>query len=585
MALSVFSWDSMRKILLSLLLVSSPIILLAEKISYVVNFQGLKDVETLEALKATSQLISLQKKKPSSPQALRFRAESDFPALLKVLQNYGYLEATLNLQLEKLQRRYLVNIQITPGPRYQIDKYEALPDLKLNLALEGPLIAQKILDADLKLLKLLSEKAYPFAAIKNREIVADGATKTAKVIVEVDKGPLSYFGPASIHGLKNVRPQFIKQKLKWEEKGLYNSQIVNETQKELMDTGLFSSVYITHPQKNVEDPSLPMNVDVVESKHKSISVAASFQMTHGPGITFGWENRNLGGMGRKLSLSVDVAQHSHSGTAALVSPDFIRPGQDFLLQAEAGSDEVTAFQDRTYNLLIQIERGITDSVKGSFGLKPEGLVVKESVENGTFYLLQLPVSLKYSTADNPLHATKGTTFEYQFTAALNFKENTHPYFSQNLTYCNYTPLFKEDTLVLAQKVSLLSIFSSNLDVIPVPKRILGGSEDNLRGYRYLTVSPLGDDGIPLGGRSAIYYSLEPRFRLSESIGLVPFFDFGNVFTTPLPDFKGKWLKSLGVGFRYFSFLGPLRLDLAFPLDRRIDLDPKWWIFASVGQSF
>lgn len=584
MALVIFSWVSMRKILLFAILVFSLNILIAERISYVVNFKGLQDVETLDALKSASQLISLQKKKPSSQQALRFRAESDFPALLKILQNYGYLEASLDLQLEKLMHRYLVNIQITPGPRYQIENYQALPELDLGLGLKGPLIAQKILDADLKLLKLLSEKAYPFAAIKNREIIADGETKTAKVIVEVDKGPLSTFGPATIHGLKNVRPQFVKQKLQWEEKQPYNSQTVNEAQKELMDTGLFSSVYITHPQTPEEDQSLPMNVDVVESKHKSISVAASFQMTYGPGIAFGWENRNLGGMGRKLSLSLDIAQHNHSGTAALVSPDFIRPGQDFMMQAEASSEEVTAFQDRTYNFLVQIDRGLSDSLKASLGLKPEMLLIKESVENGTFFVLQLPFSLKYSTVDNSLHATNGTTFEYQATAALNFKESTVPYFSQNFTYCNFIPVLKEDVLVLAQKISLQSIFSSNLDVIPVPKRILGGSEDNLRGYRYLTVSPL-KEGIPTGGQSALYYSLEPRFRLNESIGIVPFFDFGNVFASPLPDFKGKWFKSLGMGFRYFSFLGPLRLDLAFPLDRRQDLDPKWWVFASLGQSF
>ncbi len=559
-------------------------ILMAERISYVVNFVGLEDPETLEALKSASQLIALQKKKPSSAQALKFRAESDFPSLLKILQNYGYLEAELDLQMEKLQVLYAVNIQISPGPRYQIEKYEALPALELGLCLEGPLIAQKILDTDLKLLKLLSEKAYPFAAIKKREIIADGETKTAKVLVEVEKGPLSYFGPVTVNGLKNVRPQFVEKKLEWEEKQPYNSRIVSDVQKELMDTGLFNSVYITHPQIPDENQSLPMNVDLVEAKHKSINVAASFQMTYGPGIAFGWENRNLGGMGRKLSLSLDLAQHNHSGTASLISPDFARPGQDFMIQAEAASEEVTAFDDRNYHLLVQIQRPFGESLKGSLGVKPEVMKIKKSAGNGTFFVLQVPFSLKYSTSDNALHATSGNSFEYQAVAALNIKEKSNPYLSQNFTYCSYIPMFNKDFLVLAQRVCLQTIFSSTLDVIPVPKRILGGSEDILRGYRYATVSPL-ENGLPLGGRSAIYYSLEPRFRFSESIGIVPFFDFGNVFNSSLPDFKGKWVKSLGLGFRYFSFLGPLRIDLAFPLDRRQDLDPSWWIFASVGQSF
>ncbi|HSX12509.1 MAG TPA: BamA/TamA family outer membrane protein, partial [Rhabdochlamydiaceae bacterium] len=347
---------------------------------------------------------------------------------------------------------------------------------------------------------------------------------------------------------------------------------------------LFSSVYITHPQTPDENQTLPMKVELVEAKHKSISVAASFQMTYGPGIAFAWENRNVGGMGRKLSLSLDIAQHTHSGTAALNLPDFIDSGQDLLIQADASNEEITAYHDRSYTMLIEVSRALSDSFNATIGVKPETLIVKESVHNGTFFLMQLPFSFKYSTTDNTLHATTGHSFEYQATAAINFKESSLPYFSQSFTYCSYLTLLKKDFLVMAQKIALHSIFSPDLEAVPVPKRLFGGSEDQLRGYRYFTVSPL-QEGTPLGGRSAIYYSFEPRFRLSETIGIVPFFDFGNVFTIALPDFKGKWFKSVGMGFRYFSFLGPFRLDLAFPMDRRKEIDPAWWVFASIGQSF
>lgn len=568
-----------------------PLILYGERISYVVNFEGLEDEVVLEDLKAVSQLVALRNKKPSSLSALQFRAEADFPALLKVLQNYGYLEAEIQFSYEDHNSHQIVNMHITPGPRYQIDQFEILEtstgqnlSKDFEMELKGPLVAQKILDADKKLLKRLSESAYPFACIGKREIIADGESKTAKVRVETEKGIRSSFGPTTIRGLKNVRAKFIEQKIEWEEKQPYNSKIVNDVQNSLIESGLFSSVYITHAETPDENQNLPMSIEVAETKHKSVSVGTTYQMSVGPSISFDWENKNLGGMGRTLSLSLDIAQKNHSGTASLILPNFLRDGQDFMIQAEAASDDVKAYNDRTYNLLLKFDRELTESSQISLGIKPERMIVKDSAHNGRYVLLQIPFSLSYSNKDNGLHPTKGISLDYTATPCLNFKTNVTSYLHQSFTHCHYIPLFKEDFLVLAQKVSLESILSGSLSSIPVPKRILGGSEDNLRGYRYLTVSPM-DDGQPLGGRSAIYYSLEPRFRISKSIGVVPFFDLGSVFASPLPDFKEEWLKSLGIGLRYFSFLGPFRLDVAFPLDRRADLDPKWWVFASLGQSF
>jgi translocation and assembly module TamA len=148
----------------------------------------------------------------------------------------------------------------------------------------------------------------------------------------------------------------------------------------------------------------------------------------------------------------------------------------------------------------------------------------------------------------------------------------------------YLPLLDE-RLILAQKLTLGTIISNGIRAIPVPNRFFGGSEENLRGYKYFSVSPLEKDNKPIGGRSALFYSLEMRIRLSQSFGLVPFFDMGNVYLEQFPTFKGKWRKSQGVGLRYYSFVGPLRLDLAFPLNHRKGIDPYWWVFVSLGQAF
>jgi translocation and assembly module TamA len=189
-----------------------------------------------------------------------------------------------------------------------------------------------------------------------------------------------------------------------------------------------------------------------------------------------------------------------------------------------------------------------------------------------------------------LNATSGSTLVFKTIPSINVSHGNPFYLYNSVTYMNYFPLVGgkpgKEFLVLAQQIMVDSIICSELNAVPVPKRVLGGSDQDLRGYRYHSVSPLHHRHKPIGGRSGIFYTFETRFRLSKTIGLVPFFDLGNVYLTPLPKVHGKWFKSVGLGFRYFSFLGPLRLDVAFPLDRRKKVeDPLYRILFSIGQTF
>ncbi len=137
---------------------------------------------------------------------------------------------------------------------------------------------------------------------------------------------------------------------------------------------------------------------------------------------------------------------------------------------------------------------------------------------------------------------------------------------------------------MAFKTTAGAINGAALNSLPMTKRFFGGSDDELRGYSFHSVSPLNKNGKPAGGRGVIYETVELRFRLTDSIGIVPFADFGNATTKAYPRLWGKWFKSLGVGLRYFLFFGPLRVDVGFPLDRR-RFDPRYKIYVSVGQMF
>lgn len=574
-----------------------PAALWSAGIPYSVDFEGLDDPKTLKALRSASQLVALRKKPPSSINALRFRAESDVPDLVRVLKAHGYLEAEVTMELVETGREYEVLITIQPGPLYRIEQFKIvckkngedtpllLKGEDIGICLGDPADTKQILDSELSALQLLSERGYPLATITHRQIIADGKTHRVKIFLTIETGPVAHFGATVIEGNASVKDYLIEQQIQWCEEELYNSCLVEGTQKALMETCLFSSVYITHPKILDQNDLLPMKVEVCETKHKTISVGASYQTTFGPGATFGWENRNVGGLGRRLTFQADIAQRSHSGIISYLIPNFHRLGQNYIIQAQAWHESIKPYRMQTYSFLNRFDSQIDCNFFFSVGPKVEYMIVTNSVDNGNFLLVEVPLHLRWTNVCDFLNPVSGARVEYRGTPAINIKDVSDFYYSQIFTVSSYVPLWRNEFLILAQKITIGTIFSNGIGAVPVPKRIFGGSEDNLRGYKYYTVSPLNDDDKPIGGRSAIFYSLEPRFRLSNAFGLVPFFDLGNVYLDSFPTLKGKWRKSVGIGFRYYSFLGPLRLDVAFPLNRREGIDPHWWIFVSLGQTF
>ena len=437
----------------------------------------------------------------------------------------------------------------------------------------------------MNLLRCLAECGYPLAGVDQREIIANGETKTISVSLVVHTGPHSHFGVTRLEGDEKVSPRLIHQKTDWKEGELYDSRLVDSTQTALIDTGLFSSVMVTHGDELDVEKQLPMSIILTETKHSSLNFGATYQTFYGFGATFGWENRNIGGMGRRLGIQGDVAHHNVSGLANFLCPNFFRVGQDWIWQAQAMYEKVFSYAMHTYNLLSRLERKIGNHVRVSAGLKFERLDVSESVDNDDFWLLEAPIYFRWSNAKKLLDPARGITFEYTTVPTVNLEEGRGIYLTQEASLSGYYPCDTHERVILAQMLTCASILSSSNGVVPVPKRIFGGTDTDLRGYRYLTVSPVNSHHHPTGGRSAIFYSLEMRLRMSKAIGLVPFYDVGTVRPTVLPAVTGRWLSSVGIGVRYFSLIGPIRFDIGFPLDRRKHIDPHYRVLINIGQAF
>lgn len=566
------------------------------EIFYNVDFIGLKDEQILKDIKNSSQLISLQKHPPRSVNGLKHRAEIDVSEITKIMKSYGYFDALISFELEEYKNRVIVYILIEPGERYHLSYYnlysspcaEKKPlDLALSdigVELNKPLTFWQISDIDTNIVTALTQKGYPLASVKKKVVYVNSKTKTIGINQCVEKGGLAHFGPITIVGLKNIDPRFIEKKIQWKEGEIYSSQKVEETQMRLLSTQLFSSAMITHDKKLDKNKKLPMKIHLTEALHRNINFGVNYATVDGFGTSFGWKNRNLRGLGETLDLFGDISQRSHRGSLTYVKPDVFKLDQNYVLKLIARRQRIRVYRAYMYTIVNRLDSKINNFTDMSIGIKGEYDDVTHSINDGKYWLLGLPTYVKYSTANHMFNPTSGITVTYQPTPYENFKDKNVFFLKQRLICQWYWPFTENRKNCLAFRVQFGSIVGAKLTNIPMTKLFFGGSDDDLRGYRYWTVSPLNKNGDPTGGRSAIYCNIEPRFRVTEKIGIVPFFDIGNVQRTVYPTVCGKWHKSVGIGVRYFTFFGPLRLDVGFPLDRR-KFDPRFRFYGSIGQTF
>lgn len=575
-----------------------PIFLAA--IPYELEFIGLDDAAAKKSLIDASNLVSLKERPPASLNGIRYRIAGDIPELLKVLRAYGYYDATITSEVSMEDEKAEVTLFIHSGPQYKLVSYEVFhgdcteqaeipccepltPEL-LGLKLGAPAFSTSIVNAELNLLTELARCGYPLASVEKRKVVVDMEEKKVEAAACINEGPLSKFGPMSIFGLKNVEPRYIMRRVAWKEGQLYSPDQVEETQKRLLNSDLFSSVMISHEGQLDENGELAMKMRIAEAKHRQITLGAFYATVDGPGGTFTWTHRNLRGMGEIISLDGEFSKRYLAGTLTYKKHDFLTMDQTYRAVAQIERQNIRAYLAFIYRGANYLEKKVDNRRNFSIGLEVQHINVADSASNGSYLLIDVPIFARYNTADDLLNPTKGCSIVYQphFFQSL---EHGHQHFiKQRLTTTIYLPVWKK-WLILAGRMQVGSIAGAKQRDVPLPILFLGGSEDDLRGYRYLTVSPLNEHRKPYGGRSAIFLTVETRFRFGEKIGIVPFADFGTVTFNELPTVDAKWFKSVGVGLRYFTFFGPLRLDVGFPLDRRHGVDPAFRIYASIGQTF
>ena len=565
-------------------------------VKYSVRFEGVKG-PLQDLIASVSRLKTFENKPPPTLAGVRRRARDDVDTIGEVLRSEGYYEGHVRYSIAQDQTPVRVTFTIDTGPEYILSQYDVryvtgdktqrlapegaeMPMMPLGVRAQAPLIVGyegRVVDS-------LTRHGYPYAEAIDRKVVVDHRTRTVSVTVDVNPGPLGRFGEVTVTGLGKLKKKFITRRVPWKQNQIYDADLLDKFRTDLAAKGLFQSVTIEKAAEPTADGSVPIHVHAVEAKQHSIGGTVGYSTTEKFGGTVFWENRDLLGGGERLRITGEASQLRQGVTGDFQIPDFLKFDQIFRITGSAEHENTDAYESIGASGVVSLDREIAKHLRASLGVSGEISNIKDDTGETLFELLGLPATLRYDSRDDILDPTKGFRAALSVTPYASFGRGQDGFVVSELTSSVYFPI-SDHRYVFALRTRLGSIVGSSTARIPASKRFYAGGGGSIRGYKYQRVGPLDANGDPVGGRSVVELAGEFRVRLSKSIGVVPFVDGGNVYDSVYPDFSEKLRWAAGIGLRYHTAAGPLRLDFAFPLNRRPGIDNHFEFYISIGQAF
>ncbi|MGH6916129.1 MAG: autotransporter assembly complex protein TamA [Geminicoccaceae bacterium] len=570
----------------------------AAGLRYVVAIEGVDDAALRGLLQQVSEAERLIDRPPPSLARLRRRAQDDRPRLLEVLRSEGYYAAQVDAALDSTARPIKVTFQIDLGPVYRLGSVSIeveppepglivpSPD-DIGLKLGELAAARTILDAERTLLDRVRAQGFILAGLGPRRAVVDHDTDTMDLTLHLQPGPLSRFGPVTIEGVATVEQDFIANRLDWQEGELITPARLSEARDSLRETGLFTSVQIDLADAPDAQGRLPVTLDLIERKHRSIGLGVRYRTDEGPGGNVSWQHRNMFGRGEQVAVELDGSFIGAFLIASFRKPDFGRRNQALLADVRLAYDDTDAFKSRSARSRVGLERRLAEGMTAALGLSFLAQEVDDKASGeGTesFGLLSLPARFEWDRSDDLLDPSAGGRLRVENEPFVDVIGNGLLFNKSRIDYAHYLEVVEEPQIVLAGRTALGAMVGEPRSAIPANLRFYAGGGGSVRGFGYQLAGALNDNDEPIGGRSLFELSGEVRVRITETIGAVAFVDSGTVYSSPVPDFSETLRIGAGPGLRYFSPIGPLRLDVGFPLNPR-NSDDTWQLYISIGQAF
>ncbi len=560
-----------------------------------VQFRGIDEPEIVNEVRQAARFPTLEHFSGTKFLYQR-RARQYVPKLTSILTSHGYYAADIEVGIRQDDKdNFEVMYNVQPGPLYNVTEVKLQiddinPDDRASLERLKPeqlgigngviATAKAIRSAADKLKALFRKQGFAFAEIAQPKVLVNHDQRTVRVVLRAEAGPLTRFGKTRIKGLKTVDETFVRSKLPWQPGGRYDPGKIRTLRQRLVETQLFSLVRVL---RGTEEPvaELPILIEVTEVDHRLVSAGVGYETDRGFGVRASWEHRNLKGRGRRLRLSLNVSRTLYNIMTEYRRPRFLREDQSLRLQGSVSRDDTDAFESTSAKVSGHVDRQITPNLSISGGIAATGTHVAEE-ETEDFFLLSLPLNVEWDRRNDVLDPSEGWRLSAAYTPFKEVISGDLLFHKTVLSAHWYTEA--APSLVLALRSRVGTIWGEDAQDIPADERFYAGGGGSIRGYPFQDVGP-GRINDPAGGRSLLEVSAELRWKWTDKIGSAVFLDGGNVYRRDFPDVDEDLFWGSGLGMRYYTPVGPLRLDLAFPLNKPVHVNERFQVYISLGQAF
>lgn len=550
--------------------------------------------------KALELAVGESKAAPASRLEARRRAEGAVADAVAVLRSEGYYDYDVTADLTDGNPGKPF-ITVVPGKRFTLVdphiKWLGIPPPEgaqgggysaIQLDPGDPARAPDIVGAEGRVSASIQKLGYADALTQPREVIVDHATQTVRPEYRIEAGALVHLDGIDLRTQGRTNPAWVRQLSPWKEGDIYDPDAVAELERRLLDAGVYDSVTVSlAPKDHVNDlGNRPVVVSLSEKSGALLELGAGYSTSEGGGFDAKLTNYNRLGRADTITTTFRLAQIEQKLESEVSLPDWRRANDTLKMGSGVFRELTDAYNEDGLNLHADLTRRYAKTSFRTYGLSLD--VTRTDQKSPVVQTVNLVTvtalgALTWDKSDDPLDPKHGWRFDGRAEPTYSFGDITQPYLRVQVQASDYLPLTKSAGTLVAARLKIGSIIGGTVASIPAANRFYAGGGGSVRGYPYQGVGPQLADGTPQGGLSVFEASAELRQKIGAKWGVVGFIDAGGIGQSSVPDFSNVSV-GVGLGVRYNLGFGPIRFDIATPLNRQVK-DPSIQVYLSIGQSF
>ena len=571
--------------------------------NYRILFSGIQNIdmsrisnrfENLSALKLQSEEFA------NGSQILR-RAKTDTQLLDQLLRLEGYYDNLVGYRIEPSNDAITdidIILDIAAGPQYRYGNID-LPGLEisedsqyLRAALEiqkGDLVKQDAIISGIAALEnRLLNNGYPFASVGEPDLLIDHARREGDLTLPISPDRKYNFGRIITEPETILSAKHLENIARFDQSNLFRQSDVIDLRQAIFATSLVSNVQIEPIPSTTNPDQVDLNVSLDPAPLRTIAGQIGFNTGEGFRIEASWEHRNFFPPEGAINIAGILGTREQAVGIGFRRNNFY--GRDRILTASfrARNQNLDAFDARSLDVAVGYERQTTlifqkkwaYNIGLEYSLSDERATFGGVISRELFNILALPAGLSYDGSNDLLDPTKGFRLSARVSPEISTGIDEIAYLKAQLDGSVYQPV--NDNLVIAGRIRLASISGTDTSNIAPSRRNYAGGGGSVRGFGFQDIGPVDDNGNPTGGRGLAEFAIEARYRIG-SFGIVPFVDAGGVSDRGTPDFSDIRFAA-GLGLRYYTNFGPVRIDVGTPFNRR-EGENLLAVAISLGQAF